>query len=68
MQFAGQIVGHRPHATHLGRPSACTAMRCVPRQRADFLRQTLAGLVAQQFPREQFEVLVIDSIERPTED
>jgi glycosyltransferase involved in cell wall biosynthesis len=29
--------------------------------RADFLRQTLAGLVAQQFPREHFEILVIDN-------
>ena len=29
--------------------------------RAAFLRQTLAGIVAQQFPREHFEVLVIDN-------
>ena len=29
--------------------------------RADFLRQTLAGIAAQQFPREHFEVLVIDN-------
>ncbi len=29
--------------------------------RADFLRQTLAGLAAQNFPRDQFEVLVIDN-------
>jgi len=29
--------------------------------RADFLRQTLAGLVNQQFPREHFEILVIDN-------
>lgn len=29
--------------------------------RADFLRQTLAGIVAQQFPRDHFEVLVIDN-------
>jgi glucosyl-dolichyl phosphate glucuronosyltransferase len=29
--------------------------------RADFLRQTLAGISAQQFPREHFEVLVIDN-------
>jgi glycosyltransferase involved in cell wall biosynthesis len=32
--------------------------------RADFLRQTLAGIVAQQFPREHFEVLVIDNNSR----
>src|SRR3954467_6616476 len=32
--------------------------------RADFLRQTLAGLVAQQFPREHFEILVIDNNSR----
>jgi glycosyltransferase involved in cell wall biosynthesis len=29
--------------------------------RADFLRQTLVGLVAQQFPRDHFEILVIDN-------
>ncbi len=29
--------------------------------RADFLRQTLAGIAAQQFPRDHFEVLVIDN-------
>ncbi len=29
--------------------------------RAQFLRQTLAGIAAQQFPREHFEVLVIDN-------
>jgi glycosyltransferase involved in cell wall biosynthesis len=32
--------------------------------RADFLRQTLAGVVAQHFPREHFEVLVIDNNSR----
>ena len=29
--------------------------------RADFLRQTLAGLVVQQFPRDHFEILVLDN-------
>jgi glucosyl-dolichyl phosphate glucuronosyltransferase len=29
--------------------------------RADFLRQTLAGVIAQQFPREHFEILVLDN-------
>jgi glycosyltransferase involved in cell wall biosynthesis len=29
--------------------------------RADFLRQTLAGIAQQHFPREHFEVLVIDN-------
>ena len=29
--------------------------------RAAFLRQTLAGIAAQRFPREAFEVLVIDN-------
>lgn len=29
--------------------------------RADFLRQTLAGIAAQQFPRDHHEVLVIDN-------
>jgi glucosyl-dolichyl phosphate glucuronosyltransferase len=32
--------------------------------RADFLRQTLAGIARQQFPRDQFEVLVIDNNSR----
>ncbi len=32
--------------------------------RADFLRQTLAGLARQNFPRDQFEVLVIDNNSR----
>src|SRR5688572_887548 len=35
MQLAGQIVGHKPQATHFGRPSACLAMTWVPRQRVD---------------------------------
>ncbi len=29
--------------------------------RADFLRQTLAGIAAQHFPRDHFEVIVIDN-------
>ena len=29
--------------------------------RAEFLRQTLASLARQTFPRDQFEVLVIDN-------
>ena len=32
--------------------------------RADFLRQTLAGLAQQNYPRDQFEVLVIDNNSR----
>jgi len=32
--------------------------------RADFLRQTLAGIAAQQFPRDHYEVLVIDNNSR----
>jgi glycosyltransferase involved in cell wall biosynthesis len=32
--------------------------------RADYLRQTLAGIVAQQFPRDFFEVIVIDNNSR----
>jgi hypothetical protein len=35
MQLAGQTVGHRPHATHLGRPSSCVSITCVPRHRGD---------------------------------
>jgi glycosyltransferase involved in cell wall biosynthesis len=32
--------------------------------RADFLRQTLTGIAGQQFPRDHFEVLVIDNNSR----
>jgi glycosyltransferase involved in cell wall biosynthesis len=32
--------------------------------RADFLRQTLAGLAQQNYPRDQFEILVIDNNSR----
>lgn len=32
--------------------------------RADFLRQTLAGLVEQQFPKDHFEILVLDNNSR----
>jgi glycosyltransferase involved in cell wall biosynthesis len=32
--------------------------------RADFLRQTLAGIAEQQFPRDHFEVLIIDNNSR----
>jgi glycosyltransferase involved in cell wall biosynthesis len=32
--------------------------------RAEFLRQTLAGIAAQQFPRDHFEVLVVDNNSR----
>ena len=32
--------------------------------RADFLRQTLAGIAKQQFPRDHFEVVVIDNNSR----
>lgn len=32
--------------------------------RADFLRQTLAGIAQQQFPADQFEVLVLDNNSR----
>jgi glycosyltransferase involved in cell wall biosynthesis len=32
--------------------------------RADFLRQTLAGLALQNYPRDQFEILVIDNNSR----
>lgn len=43
-------------------PSTLKVTVAIPTyNRADFLRQTLAGLAAQQFPREHFEVLVIDN-------
>src|SRR5437867_7491711 len=35
MQFAGQIWGQSPHATHFARPCSSVSMRCVPRQRDD---------------------------------
>lgn len=43
-------------------PSAIKVTVAIPTyNRADFLRQTLAGIGEQQFPREHFEVLVIDN-------
>ena len=48
-----------------GRPAAQLTMRvtvAIPtHNRAEFLRQTLAGLATQDFPADQFEVLVIDN-------
>src|SRR2546425_5884169 len=35
MQFAGQICGQSPHATHLARPCSSVSMRWVPRQREE---------------------------------
>ena len=35
MQFAGQTVGQRPHATHFALPSSVVSMRCVPRHRLE---------------------------------
>lgn len=43
-------------------PAAIKVTVAIPTyNRADFLRQTLAGIVAQQFPRDHYEVLVIDN-------
>jgi glycosyltransferase involved in cell wall biosynthesis len=48
-----------------GDGAALTVSVAIPTyNRADFLRQTLAGIVAQQFPRDHFEVLVIDNNSR----
>ena len=48
--------------TSQGPPASLKVTVAVPTyNRADFLRQTLAGLVAQQFPREHFEILVVDN-------
>src|SRR5947199_254516 len=41
MQFAGQIWGHRPQATHLARPCSSVSMRCVPRQRGESVQSLL---------------------------
>src|SRR5438552_12960708 len=35
MQFAGQIWGQSPHATHLARPCSSVSIRWVPRHRGD---------------------------------
>src|SRR3954471_13482790 len=49
----------------LGQTSVVKVTVAIPTyNRADFLRQTLAGITAQQFPREHFEVLVIDNNSR----
>lgn len=49
-------------------PTAASAIKvtvAIPTyNRADFLRQTLAGLVAQHFPRDHYEILVIDNNSR----
>ncbi len=43
-------------------PAAIKVTVAIPTyNRADFLRQTLQGIAQQQFPREHFEVLVIDN-------
>jgi glycosyltransferase involved in cell wall biosynthesis len=43
-------------------PAAIKVTVAIPTyNRADFLRQTLAGITTQQFPRDHFEVLVIDN-------
>jgi glucosyl-dolichyl phosphate glucuronosyltransferase len=43
-------------------PSSIKVTVAIPTyNRADFLRQTLAGLAQQSLPRDQFEVLVIDN-------
>ena len=48
--------------TNPGPPTAINVTVAIPTyNRADFLRQTLAGLAAQQFPRDHFEILVIDN-------
>lgn len=51
--------------TSQGKPSTIKVTVAIPTyNRADFLRQALAGIVAQQFPRDHFEVLVIDNNSR----
>ena len=48
--------------TNSGQSSPIKVTVAIPTyNRADFLRQTLAGIAAQQFPRDHFEVLVIDN-------
>jgi glycosyltransferase involved in cell wall biosynthesis len=43
-------------------PAAMKVTVAIPTyNRADFLRQTLVGIVAQQFPRDHFEILVINN-------
>ncbi len=42
-------------------PSLKVSVAIPTYNRANFLRQTLAGIVAQQFPRDHFEILVIDN-------
>src|SRR5215207_383576 len=51
--------------TPSGNPNPIKVTIAIPTyNRADFLRQTLAGIATQQFPREHFEVLVIDNNSR----
>src|SRR5256885_3308512 len=41
MQLAGQICGHRPHATHFERPCSSVSMRWVPRQRDEIVQSSV---------------------------
>ena len=51
--------------TFMPAPASLKVTVAIPTyNRADFLRQTLAGIVAQQFPRDHFEVLVVDNNSR----
>ncbi|MEY2881326.1 MAG: hypothetical protein RLZZ15_3706, partial [Verrucomicrobiota bacterium] len=53
---------HAPARMTPPAPSPIKVTVAIPTyNRADFLRQTLAGLAAQRFPRDHFEVLVIDN-------
>lgn len=44
-----------------GEPAIKVTVAIPTYNRADFLRQTLAGIARQQFPRDHFEVIVIDN-------
>lgn len=59
------IVGKHAPARMSSAPSNIKVTVAIPTyNRADFLRQTLAGIAQQQFPRDHFEVLVIDNNSR----
>jgi glycosyltransferase involved in cell wall biosynthesis len=61
-RLRGAQFGCKQAAAEMPPPPPIKVTVAIPTyNRADFLRQTLAGIVAQHFPREHFEVLVIDN-------
>ena len=62
MEFSNREIHVARRMTNPSPPSSLKVTVAIATyNRADYLRQTLAGLVVQQFPRDHFEVIVIDN-------